>query len=267
MYENFTEALKQLFSEDETIVEIGPGIYVEPAISILQNIRPELYIAIDGAFSFDDCFHNFYQVGGIKEYIQRIRESFGRVPNNLLAICSFSHFLPLNSKSSDNILFVETLWKLVDGALNSWDKIKDSIINKYRSLGISHLNENEYKKLTILTYEFLTLEEARRVGRKGIAIIPESNFLEEERVKSLKIYSEITGNEFYLLKVKRPTWTIKENGKEVERGHWQDNSSHSVIYLYINDSKPVSRNEIIDYLERSNLCKSEFFKNLCCKLS
>jgi len=268
IYKNFTEALKQLFTGDKIVAEVGPGIYIYSAISTLQYIKPEFCIAIDGARSFDDCWQNFTQIGGLEEYLNRIKEYFGNVPENLLSLNSLSHSLPLKSKSVDNILFIKTLWKLTDGALNSWDKIKNSIIDKYSKMGISYLSEKEYKQLSILTYELLVLDEARRVGRKGIAIIPESESIEEEMIKDLKIYSEIIGDEFSISKVESPTWTIKRNEKEVEIGHWQDNSSHSLIYFYINDSKPISRDELIEYLRRSkyNLCESKSFKDLCHRL-
>ena len=119
-----------------------------------------------------------------------------------------------------------------------------------------------------MTYELLVLDEARRVGRKGIAIIPESESIEEEVIKDLKTYSEIIGDEFSMLKVKNPTWTIKKNGKEEEIGHWQDNSSHSLICFYMNDSKSILGNELIEYLRRSkyNLCESKSFRDLCYRL-
>jgi hypothetical protein len=268
IYKNFTEALKQLFNEDEIVAEVGPGIYIYPTISILQYINPKFYIAIDGATSFDHCWQRFSQIGGLEEYLKRIKEYFGNVPENLLSLSSLSHSLPLKSKSIDNILFVKTLWKLTDGALNSWNKVKNSIIDKYSKMGISYLNEKEYKQLSILIYELLVLEEARRVGRKGIAIIPESESIEEEMIKDLKIYSEIISDEFSISKVESPTWTIKRNEKEVEIGHWQDNSSHSIIYFYMNGSKPISRDELIEYLRRSkyNLCESKYFRDLCYRL-
>jgi len=268
IYKNFTEALKQLFTEYEIVAEVGPGIYIYPTISILQCINPKFYIAIDGATSFEDCWENFNQIGGLEEYLKRIKEYEGNIPTNLLVVSSFPHSLPLKSKSIDNILFIKTLWKLTDGALNIWDKIKNSIIDNYSRMGISHLNEKEYKQLSILTYELLVLEEARKVGRKGIAIIPESKFIEEEMIKDFKIYSEIIGDEFSISKVESPTWTIKRNGKEVEIGHWQDNSSRSLIYFYINNSKPISRDELIEYLRRSkyNLCESKSFRDLCHRL-
>ena len=268
IYKNFTEALKQLFTEYEIVAEVGPGIYIYPTISILQYINPKFYIAIDGATSFDHCWQRFSQIGGIKEYLKRIKEYFGNFPENLISLNSLSHSLPLKSKSIDNILFIKTLWKLTDGALNIWDKIKNSIIDNYSRMGISHLNEKEYKQLSILTYDLLVLEEARKVGRKGIAIIPESESIEEEMIKDLKIYSEIIGDEFSISKVESPTWTIKRNGKEVEIGHWQDNSSRSLIYFYINNSKPISRDELIEYLRRSkyNLCESKSFRDLCHRL-
>jgi hypothetical protein len=268
IYKNFTEALKQLFTEDEIVAEVGPGIYIYPTISIFQYINPKFYIAIDGATSFEDCWQNFNQIGGLEEYLKRIKEYLGNIPTNLLSVCSFPHLLPLKSKSVDSILFVKTLWKLTDGTLNSWDKMKNSIIDKYSKMGISYLNEKEYKQLSILTYELLVLEEARRVGRKGIAIIPESESIEEEMIKDLKIYSEIIGDEFSISKVESPTWTIKRNEKEEEIGHWQENSSRSIIYFYMNGSKPISRDELIEYLRRSkyNLCESKYFGDLCYRL-
>jgi hypothetical protein len=268
IYKNFTEALKQLFREDEIVAEVGPGIYIYPAISILQYINPKFYIVIDGATSFEDCWRNFNQIGGLEEYLKRIKEYLDNIPTNLLPVCSFPHLLSLKSKNVDNVLFVKTLWKLTDGALNSWDKMKNSIIDKHSKMGISYLNEKEYKKLSILSYELLVLDEARRVGRKGIAIIPESKSIEEEMIKDLKIYSEIIGDEFSILKVKNPSWTIKKNGKKEEIGHWQDNSSHFLIYFYINKSKPISRDELIEYLRRSkyNLCESKSFRDLCYRL-
>jgi hypothetical protein len=200
--------------------------------------------------------------------LKRIKEYEGNIPTNLLTVCSFPHLLPLKSKNVDNILFVKTLWKLTDGALNSWNKVKNSIIDKYSKMGIYYLNEKEYKQLSILTYWLLVLDEARRVGRKGIAIIPESKFIEEEMIKELKIYSEIIGDEFSISKVKSPTWTIKKNEKEEEIGHWQENSSRSIIYFYMNGSKPISRDELIEYLRRSkyNLCESKYFIDLCYRL-
>jgi hypothetical protein len=114
-------------------------------------------------------------------------------------------FIAIKIKSIDDILFVKTLWKLTDGALNSWDKMKNSITDKYSKMGISYLNEKEYKQLSILIYELLVLDEARGVGRKGIAIIPESESIEEEMIKESKTYSEIIGDEFLILKVKNST--------------------------------------------------------------
>jgi hypothetical protein len=145
IYKNFTDALKQPFIEDEIVVEVGPGIYIYPTVSILQYINPKFYIAIDGATSFEDCWQNFNQIGGLEEYLKRIKEYEGNIPTNLLPICSFPHLLPLKSKNVDNILFVKTLWKLTDGTLNSWNKMKNSITDKYLKMGIFYLNEKEYK--------------------------------------------------------------------------------------------------------------------------
>jgi hypothetical protein len=266
IYNNFTEAVKKLFNENEIIVEIGPGTYIYPAISILQNVHPKAYIAIDGANTFDDALENFNQRGGIMEYFREMKKFLAEIPGNILAINSLAHQLPLNSKSSDNILLVKTLWKFADGALNSWDKIKYSIIDKYKEIGISYLNESDYKKLTILTYTLIVLEEARRVARKGIAIIPEASLIEENMIRDLQIYSVITGSEFSVLKVKEPSWTIIENGREIEAKHWQDNSSRTIIYLQASNFAQLSRNEIIEYLKRMGSCSSIYFVDLCRKL-
>jgi hypothetical protein len=266
IYNNFTEAVKQLFDEDEEIVEIGPGSYIYATISILQNVNPRSYIAVDGARSLDDALDNFYQIGGIEEYTQKMKKVFGEIPSNILAINSLAHQLPLKSKSTDNILFVKTLWKLTDGALNIWDKIKYSIIDKYKEIGISYLDESDYKKLTILTYPLILLEEARRVGRKGIPIIPEASLIEENMIRNLQIYSEITGSKFFVLKVRKPTWTIIENGIERELEHWQDNSSRSMIYIQTSNSAYLSRNEVIEYLKSTNSCDNISFIDLCRKL-
>jgi hypothetical protein len=154
----------------------------------------------------------------------------------------------------------------VDGALTSWDKIKYSIIDKYEEMGIYYLKESDYKKLTILTYTLIVLEEARRVARKGIAIIPEASLIEENMIRDLQIYSVITGSEFSVLKVKEPSWTIIENGREIEAKHWQDNSSRTIIYLQASNFAQLSRNEIIEYLKRTGSCDSISFIDLCRKL-
>jgi len=266
IYNNFTEAVKKLFNENEIIVEVGPGTYIYPAISILQNVHPKAYIAIDGANTFDDALENFNQRGGIMEYFRKMKKFLDEMPGNIIAINSLAHQLPLKSKSSDNILFVKTLWKLVDGALNSWGKIKYSIIDKYKEIGISYLNESDYRKLLILTYPLIVLEESRRVGRKGIAIIPEASLVYENMIRNLQIYSEITGSKFFVLKVRRPTWTIIENGIEREVEHWQDNSSRNMIYIQTTNSAYLSRNEIIEYLKGTNSCDNISFIYLCRKL-
>jgi len=74
MYRNFTEALIELFGIGKSILEIGPGIYTVPTISIIQNLKPKVYIAIDGAFDLDDSFRNFYQVGGLHYYRRDISD-------------------------------------------------------------------------------------------------------------------------------------------------------------------------------------------------
>jgi hypothetical protein len=266
IYNNFTEALKQLFNEGEIILEIGPGDYIYPTISILQNVQPRSYIAVDGARSLYDALDNFYQIGGIEEYTQKMKKFSDEISSNILAINSLAHQLPLKSNSIDKILFVKTLLKLTDGALTSWDKIKYSIIDKYEEMGIYYLKESDYKKLTILTYTFIVLEEARRVARKGIAIIPEASLIEENMIRNLQIYSEITGSKFLVLKVRRPTWTIIENGIEREVEHWQDNSSRNMIYIQTTNSAYLSRNEIIEYLKGTNSCDNISFIDLCRKL-
>ena len=143
-------------------------------------------------------------------------------------------------------------------------KIKESIIDRYRNIGIDLSIEN-YKKLTILTYELLVLDESRRVGKEGIAIIPESYLFEKEMMENLKIYSKLSGSEFYVLNVERSTWTMKIDSKVEEVGHWQDNSSKVLIYLQVNNSNCLDANDVREYLRlkfKDNLITSTAFRDL-----
>jgi len=258
MYGNFTEALVQLFEIGDSILEIGPGIYIAPTISILQNIRPKSYVAVDGALHSEDSFEKFNQIGGLQEYSRKILNFFGYLPHNLLPVCSLAHSLPLSSKSVQNVLFVKTLSKLTDGILNYWEGAKKSVIEEYKRRGINNLEEKEYKTLSILTYSLLVLDEARRVGIKNIVIIPESAYIEEETLNELKIYSDLTKSDLYVLDVKNPTWKIEEDGKIVEVGHWQDNLVRKLVCLKIKNSAPMGKEEIVRYLK--GIYKDESYK-------
>ena len=268
MYRDFTEALRELFGINKSILEIGPGIYIEPAISAFQWLEPREYIAADGAFKMDEAHENFDQVGGLQDYRQHISNffDFGYLPSNLLLVNSLAHMLPLRSESVDNILFVKTLFKLTDGIIvHCWEKAKEAIIEEHKKRGIDRLTEEEYRKLATYTYELLVLDEARRVGKEGIIIIPEGILLEEELLEGIKIYSELTGNEFYVFEVGTQGWQIEEDGKVKVIGHWQDNSTKKLIYLKIRNHNPLNKKGIAEYLRKryeSNLYKNIAFRSL-----
>ena len=259
MYRNFTEALMELFGAEKTALEIAPGTYTIPTISIIQNLKAKVFIAVDGAFDLEDSFRNFNQCGGLQYYSKEISDFFGRQLYNLLAINSLAHKLPLRSESVHYVLFVKTLYKLTDGILHAWESAKNSVIEEYKERGINQLTENEYKSFTIFTYGLLVLDEARRIGKEGIIIIPESNIVEKEALEEIKIYSELTENDFYVLNVQRPTWKIEKEGKTKEVGHWQDNSSNKLIYLKIKNHDPLSKEGIAMYLRKR--FKSSLYKN------
>jgi len=268
MYQNFTDAIKELFDKEKIVLEIGPGLYAAPAASILQNLEPSLYLALDAAFESEDASKNFNQIGGIKEYSEFLITLLGYKPSNLFTICGVAHALPLASKSVDYILLVKTLFKLTDGALNSWEKMKNSLIEKFREIGIDSLTENEYKQLTILAYELLVLEEARRVSKEGIVIIPESKVLEEDLEEELKIYSELAGCQFRSVIVKKPTWSVRLKERNEEIDHWQDNSTYKIyiLELEVGNPKPLNKEMLIEYLKRRKATGSSYFKSLCSKL-
>jgi len=266
MYQNFSDAIKELFGKEKIVLEIGPGLYAVPAASILQNLEPSLYLALDGAFESEDASKNFNQIGGIKEYTKFLIALLGYKPSNLFTICGVAHALPLASKSVDYVLLVKTLFKLTDGALNTWKKMKNSIIEKFREIGIDSLTENECKQLTILAYGLLVLDEARRVSKEGIAIIPEGKVLEEDMEEELKMYSELAGCRFRSVVVKRPTWSVRLKEENEEIGHWQDNSSFKIIYLEVKNSKSLNKEMLIEYLKRRKATGSSYFKSLCSKL-
>ena len=260
MHRNFTEALIELFGIDKSILEVGPGIYTIPTISVIQNFRPKVYVAIDGAFDLNDAFRNFNQVGGLRHYGKDISDFFACLPHNLLLVNGLAHRLPLRSESVDSVLFIKTLYKLTDGILNIWKRVKESIIEEYKKRGIDQLRKDEYKRLTISTYELLVLDEARRVGKESIAIIPESSIVEKEVLEGIKIYSELTGNEFCVLNVQSPGWKIEEDGKVKVIGHWQDNSSRKLVYLKIRNRNSITKEEISMYLRKRY--ENKLYKNI-----
>jgi len=269
MYRNFTEALIELFGIGKSVLEIAPGVYTTPTISIFQYLKPREYIAVDGAFDLDDAFGNFNQVGGLQYYSKDISRFFGSSQSNLLLVNSLAHALSLRSESVDNILFVKTLCKLTDGIVHCWEKVKESVIEEYKKRGINQLTEEEFRGLAIYTYQLLVLDEARRVGKEGIIIIPEGIIkgiiIGEELLEEIKIYSELTGNEFYVFEVRTQGWEIEEDGKVKVIGHWQDNSTKELIYLKIKNHNPISKEGIVEYLKRiyeSRLSKSSLLRSL-----
>jgi hypothetical protein len=275
-FKNFTELVCRLFEKDSVIVEIGPGNYIPPTISILQSLESRLkikprYIAVDGAITADDAFYDFYQIGGLEEYIKRIGIFFDYLPPNLITICAFAHDLPLNTKSVGYVLLFKTLSKLTDGAMANWDKMKNSIIERFKKLGILGLDEDDYKKLTILAYSLLVLEEAARIARRGIIIVPESEMEVKDLIEELQLYCKVKKIPMEVLYVESPTWSIRSESKIKEVGHWQDNKTKVVIYLKTENYKPLSREGLILYLKylsevSPSMCDIRFFGKLCEKL-
>jgi hypothetical protein len=270
-FKNFTELVCKLFEKDSVIVEIGPGNYIPPTISILQSLESPLYIAVDGAITADDAFYDFYQIGGLEEYRKRIIRFCGCTPHNLITICAFAHDIPLNTKSVDYVLLFKTLSKLTDGAMANWDKMKKSIIERFKKLGIVELDEDDYKRLTILAYSLLVVEEAARIARRGIIIVPESEMEVKDLIEELQACCNVKNISMEVLYVESPTWSIRSEKGTEEVGHWQDNKTKVVIYLKTENYKPLSREGLILYLKylsevSPSMCDIRFFGKLCKKL-
>ena len=82
-----------------------------------------------------------------------------------------AHSLPLRYRSADAILYFKVLSKLGDAVVYNWKELKPSITRMHEKMfegEMSRMREEDYKRLVILIYHLLALEEARRVGRKKI---------------------------------------------------------------------------------------------------
>jgi hypothetical protein len=178
----------------------------------------------------------------------------------------------LNTKSVDYVLLFKTISKLTDGAMANWDKMKNSIIERFKKLGILWLDEDDYKKLTILAYSLLVIDEAARIARRGIIIVPESEMEVKDLIEELRLYCEVKKIPMEVLHVESPTWSIRSEGKIKEVGHWQDNKTRVVIYLKTENYKPLTKELVLYYLnkyltkDRPSLCDIRFFGKLCEKL-
>jgi len=134
-FSHFTEAAKTLFQKG-VVVEIGPGFYVPPTLSILQNSNEDIeYIAIDGAWDYDDCFEKFYQVGEITNYRSEfLRQDKGNNYGHLHLIQAVAHFLPLRDRSVDGILCFKVLTKLHDAIIYIWKKLVNSLNKQHEKV-------------------------------------------------------------------------------------------------------------------------------------
>jgi hypothetical protein len=269
-FSNFTDAIKAYLKQG-IIVEVGPGFYVPPALSLLQNLSEIEYVAIDGAWDEDDCHQKFYQSGGIREYreefLLRDRNSY----THLHLIQAPAHSLPLRYGSADAILYFKVLSKLGDALVYNWKELKPSITRMHEKMfegKLSRMREEDYKRLAIFTYHLLALEEARRIGRKKskIIIVPAGRSEEEELENELRIYSNLLKNEFEVLEVERPTWTLKNGSEKKEIGHWQDrnNPSRKIFCIKNKSSKSFNGEKLIEWIKKCklNIRESLLFKSL-----
>ncbi len=219
-YRNFTDAFKEVI-KGEKVLEVGPGIYYFPLLSILQNCRVKEYLLVDGALDYNDSYSLFNQVGGILPYLEKISEY---VNNDELIkvtpIVSAAHKIPLLTSSVDHTLFFKSFCKVVDGGLAS-----------IRSL------YNTFGKLSPSIYELLVLEEARRVSKDSIVIVPEGKLLEDSLIKDLEKYANSLGQRVEIIRVDRATLSIALDGKEVEVPHWQDNTNPSKVVINLEVKK------------------------------
>lgn len=248
MYKNFTGLFRELFKEDKAIAEIGVGGNQYPLISILQACNIEKYYAIDGAKHYNESSEFFNQVGGIRLYEERVKDVLNYLPPQLHTIRAPAHFL--NLPSCDSVMFFKTLYKLTDGMITGWRRNKkylSSLLQRYEEIGIHGLEEKEYKFLTILLYNPIVLEEARRIGGK-IVIVPEEKLIEGELRKDMERYATITHQEIEMIEVERPTLTVEINGNASEVPHWQDNSSKLVICIKTRKGR-LRLDGIVEYLK------------------
>ena len=253
-FTNFTELLTHLFREG-IIVEIGPGIYTPPTISILQNLNGRGdYVALDGAIDRNDCYEKFFQVGGISEYTKEVLERDKQLYSYTHPMVSIAHFLPFRKNSIDAIFYFKSFTKLLDVIIYNREDVNLYIGEWYRNKGIDKLveklGEKEKMKLSFLAYSTIVLEEARRVLKRGgkIIVVPEGRILEDDLERELKTYARVTGNDFYVFEVEDPRWVVKDGDRIISVSHWQDrtNPTRKVYVVTKKREKPLNEKGFIE---------------------
>jgi hypothetical protein len=267
-YHNFTELFRELFSDGDTICEIGVGRNVYPYISI-SEIRGVSYIAVDIASCSDEAMEIVNQIGGLEDY-KKIASTYRDV-NNLKMIRSLAHNIPVDENSVDWVLFFKTLWKLCDGIMEIeryYENSKapkpvvkkgfESLREKYRSLGIYTQSESV---LISSTYVLLVLDEVGRIARKGIIAIPEFELADSWTENVLNFYSNFSNSYMKKFEVKEPYLEFQD----LRFYHWQDNLVRSVYVLFLKDfHREIEKKDILNFLriKISSLPNSTYRKKL-----